>query len=359
MSGKYIPRKTWFLTYSQVPESTKEELLAKLKEIDVVKEYVVAKEQHQDGGDHYHAYVKFDEGVAPKDVLNFTWKGKTAKAESCRSPKAVMKYCKKDGDYISNIENIETYGDNHAKKLTTFLLEEGVDKAVDEGMIGIRNLKRLRQDVYDYKLHQVDVEPTETCKGVWIYGPTGAGKTTEALKRYPGAFRKPPTKWWDGYEGQEVVLLDDLRKMHAAFIVYYLTQWMDRHAPPGGEVKGGQVPLPFKWFVVTSQWSIEELFDEPRDREAIYRRCAGRIYHYVDGGEVDDTIPARSHDMAPIPEYDVIPDPSEVLRICETYAPPTDKGPFERARDTAEENQRNGGAESASAMSHNGMRAWQ
>ncbi len=311
-----------------------------MKSIDEVLEYAIGQELHKDGGTHYHAYVKYVGGVSPKDVLKFKWGGFTAHAKAIRGLGGVVKYVVKDGDYISNIANIESYGKNHARKLTEFLLENGVDKAVEEGQVSIRGLKRLRQDVFDYKLHKVDVEPTETCKGIWIYGPTGAGKTTEALKRYPNAFRKPPTKWWDGYEGQEVVLLDDLRKTHAAFIVYYLTQYMDRHAPPGGEVKGGQVPLLFKWFVVTSQWSIEELFDEPRDREAIYRRCQGRIYHYVDGGVVDDTIPARSHDMAPIPEYNVVPTPSEVLRICETYAPPPDG---------------NGGAESASAP-QGGMR---
>ncbi len=346
MTGKYIPRKSWFLTYSQVPEVfQKEGLKAHLESIGEVQDYVIAREKHADGGDHFHAYVKFKgDGVAPKDVLKFKWVDRTANAESCRSPKAVIKYCKKDGDFISNIANLLNYEKNKSKKLSTFLLEEGVDKAVEDGLISIRGLKRLRQDVFDYKLHKVDVEPTIHCKGIWIYGPTGAGKTTEALRRFPNAFRKPPTKWWDGYEGQAVVLLDDLRKTHAGFIVYYLTQWMDRHAPPGGEVKGGQVPLPFEWFVVTSQWSIEDLFDEPRDREAIHRRCQGRIYHYVDGGEVDDSQPARSDNLAEAGEYDVVPSPSEVLRICETYAPPPDG---------------DGGAESASAMSHNGMRAWQ
>ncbi len=347
MTSKYIPRKNWFLTYSQTPPGyLKEGLLVHLESIGELQEYVIAIEKHQDGGNHFHAYVKFKgDGVAPKDVLNFKWVDRTAKAESCRSAKAVIKYCKKDGDFITNIVNLLNYEVSKTKKMTQFLLENGVDKAVDDGKVGLRGLKRLRDDVANYKLHQVDVEPTNTCKGIWIYGPTGAGKTTEALRRFPEAFRKPPTKWWDGYQGEEVVLLDDLRKTHAEFIVYYLTQYMDRHAPPAGEVKGGNLPLPFKWFVVTSQWSIEDIFEEPRDREAIYRRCQGRIYHYVDGREVDDTQPPRSDNMAEVPEYDVVPDATEVRRIVDAYAPPDE-----------------GGADSASAGSvlpHNGLRQWQ
>ncbi len=343
--SKYACRKNWFLTYSQVTEQqTKEDLLAKLKEIDDVCDFAIGEERHQDGGLHYHAYVKFVGGVAPRDVLKFKWGERTAHAKAVRGLGAVVKYVIKDGKYISNIANIENYGKNHARKLTEFLLENGVDKAVEEGEVSIRGLKRLRGDVSDYKLHSVDVEPTIHCKGIWIHGPTGAGKTTEALQRFPDAFRKPPTKWWDGYEGQEVVLLDDLRKEGAKYIVYYLTQWMDKHPPPAGEVKGGNVPLPFKWFVVTSQWSIAEMFDDPRDRDAIERRCQGRIHGYVEGREVYDPEPARSINLAEVREYDVVPTANENAENVEMYNSVS-------AGD--------GGAESASAMSHNGMRAWQ
>ncbi len=343
--SKYIPRKTWFLTYSQVPPGfLKEGLLEHLKSIDELQEYVVAQELHQDGGTHFHAYVKFrGDGVAPKDVLKFKWVDRTAKAESCRSTAAVMKYCKKDGDFITNIANLLTYGKNKMKKMTEFLLEHGVNKAVEDGEVSIRGVKRLRQDVSDFKLHELAVEPTIHCKGIWIHGPTGAGKTTAALQRYPGCFRKPPTKWWDGYEGQEVILLDDLRKENAKFIVYYLTQWMDRHAPPAGEVKGGNMPLPFKWFVVTSQWSIDEIFDEPRDRDAIERRCAGRIEEIGAPAGDENERPAASNARS----YALVPSEEDERRAMAAYD--------DRERYIAEAAN---GADSAAA-SQNGMRAHQ
>jgi hypothetical protein len=39
-----------------------------------------------------------------------------------------------------------------------------------------------------------------------------------------------------------------------------------------GEIKGGQVPLVYDSFIVTSQYSIAETFPEEKDREAILRR---------------------------------------------------------------------------------------
>jgi hypothetical protein len=39
-----------------------------------------------------------------------------------------------------------------------------------------------------------------------------------------------------------------------------------------GEVKGGQVPLTYDTFIVTSQYSIPECFPDEKDQEAILRR---------------------------------------------------------------------------------------
>ena len=48
---------------------------------------------------------------------------------------------------------------------------------------------------------------------VWVlWGPSGTGKSRFVAKRWPKAFWKSPeAKWWDGYAGQEVVVLDDFK----------------------------------------------------------------------------------------------------------------------------------------------------
>lgn len=268
------------LTYSQVTDEwTKEGLLEHLKTVDTVREYIVAKELHQDGHPHFHAYVKYTTGIPPRQVMKFKYLERTATAKGAYGPKGAMAYCSKDGDYITNIANLSTYHKQHGKKLHLDILEKGAKKAMEDGDVHPMNYKRLAQSIELYELHCKKVEATDDCKGHWIHGDSGAGKTTAALARWPDAYRKPPTKWWDGYNGQETVILDDLRPSNAKFIVYYLTQWMDRHAPPAGESKGGTLPLMFKRFVVTSQWSIEDMFEEQRDVAAIRRRCLTRIEH--------------------------------------------------------------------------------
>lgn len=44
---------------------------------------------------------------------------------------------------------------------------------------------------------------------VVLYGSAGSGKTRYVFDNYPDAFSKPEGNWWDGYEGEDVILLDD------------------------------------------------------------------------------------------------------------------------------------------------------
>ncbi len=272
MSGCRNLVRGWFLTYSQC-EGTKESLLEFLRTIDDVSEYVVAREEHQDGGQHFHVYVKFVNGVRWSDVLKFKFGARTADAQAARSARAVIKYCEKDDDYITNIANLEEFQGNKVRKRNRDIMEAGANEAVDQGLIRIDDFCRVRQSIESYRLHNVVVQPTDGCKGVWFYGETGAGKSQLALEKWPLAFQKSGNKWWDGYRGEEVVIMDDLGREAGQRLGYHIKRWTDKWPAPGGEVKGGTVPLLFKTFVVTSQWSIADMFDCQRDRDAITRRC--------------------------------------------------------------------------------------
>ena len=65
-------------------------------------------------------------------------------------------------------------------------------------------------------------------------------------------------KWWDGYKGEKAVILDDL---DTPILGHYLKIWADRYKS-NGEIKGGTLPLLHETFIVTSNYSIKELFDK-------------------------------------------------------------------------------------------------
>jgi hypothetical protein len=94
-------------------------------------------------------------------------------------------------------------------------------------------------------------------------GPPGVGKSHVARFAWDTEpYEKMQNKWWDGYDGQEIVILEDADnggdKLH-----HHLKTWTDRYATKG-ETKGGMIPLHYRKFVVTSNYSIERIWG-PRE----------------------------------------------------------------------------------------------
>jgi len=55
----------------------------------------------------------------------------------------------------------------------------------------------------------------DDCRGIWIMGPKGIGKTHLArkgrwVKDGDTIYDKPQSKWWDLYQGENVVIMDDV-----------------------------------------------------------------------------------------------------------------------------------------------------
>lgn len=122
-----------------------------------------------------------------------------------------------------------------------------------------------------------DVEPTV----VVLYGPTGTGKTSSVYSRYPDAYVVPPQQagtgvgWWDGYDGQDVVLLDDF---YGWLRYSFVLQLLDRY-PLRVEYKGGSYELVATKFFITSNKHPQDWYDPSKFAYAPLERRITRIYH--------------------------------------------------------------------------------
>lgn len=136
---------------------------------------------------------------------------------------------------------------------------------------GLRSFAMMVQDPYEH----------DTVRGIWIYGVPGAGKSHYAKHRFNSMYLKPQNKWFDGYDGEQSILLDDFDTTGKC-LGHYLKIWADKWACTG-ETKGGKVHLRHHHFVITSNYSIEEIFpDDIPLQDAIKRRFEliymGQVY---------------------------------------------------------------------------------
>lgn len=105
----------------------------------------------------------------------------------------------------------------------------------------------------------------------WWVGPTGTGKSSTAWELYPEHFQKELNKWWDRYANEPVVILEEWSPKNEC-TASQLKIWGDRY-PFTGQIKGGTLKKirPLK-VIVLSNYTIDECFLDPRDREPIKRR---------------------------------------------------------------------------------------
>lgn len=109
-------------------------------------------------------------------------------------------------------------------------------------------------------------------RGVWIAGASGVGKSRLARAIYRPFYAKMANKWFDGYQGEPYIILDDVGPDQAKTLTYHLKIWCDRY-PFVAEIKNGSRMISPVGFIITSQYQIDQLWQDQETREALHRRC--------------------------------------------------------------------------------------
>lgn len=226
------------------------------------------------GTEHYQGFVYFGTEKSPKQLKEWL---PTAHLEIAKSISGSIEYCMKedtrlDGPWESGVR--PSQGKRSDLDIVAGRVLEGVSTAVlarSHATAFVRYHRGLQA------LRAATVTPrSEYTMGCAIIGATGVGKTTAVLERYPLAYWKPPlNKWWDNYDQQEVVVIDEFTGW---LPIEMLLRLVDR-SPLLVETKGGQVNFCAKKIIFLSNIPPEQWYPEHPLLPSLMRRLIVEVKH--------------------------------------------------------------------------------
>lgn len=238
--------------------------------------YMVGQLETGDSGTlHWQFAVQWDN---PRSFAAIKKDMPLAHFEEVRSWAASVQYCQKEesrhsGPWEYGTRPTGGSGKAQAEDWETWyqLAAEGRFKEIP-AKVQIKhlgNLERIHRQNIKF-IDQTDV------RGVWLCGTPGVGKSHFARQVLgaDGYYPKLNNKWWDGYQSQKVVIMEDVDCETVKFLHHHLKIWADRWGFIG-ETKGGAVAPVHRWLIVTSNYGINEILQDLQDQQlkaAITRR---------------------------------------------------------------------------------------
>lgn len=238
------------------------------------KYVIYGKETGEQGTPHLQGYVVFDntKRLAALKALHDKAHWEAAKGNSEQN----ITYCSKQGDVTELGDKPKTkrqIGDQEKRRWNdAFNMAKAGNIDDIDGDIKLRFYRTLKEIKKDHMEKAADADEVT---GVWIYGEPGVGKSRKAREDYPNAYLKMQNKWWDGYQGEDNVILDDFDSKELG---HHLKIWADRYSFIA-ETKGGAIQIRPKKFVITSNYSPDDFEWDSDTKAAVKRRF--KIIHML------------------------------------------------------------------------------
>lgn len=236
-------------------------------------------ERGANGTEHLQGYVEFSRGLRLASVRSILptahWEQAKGTADQCKE------YCTKDDTRIDGPWHVGApLGGNPGRRSDLVELAESVklgattrDIADNHGASFIkyhRGIDAMRA------LYAKPRMLTESPEVIYIWGPTGAGKTRIAADvAGSSSYWKDGSKWWQDYAGEKRVLWDEFRGSHASLST--ILRYCDRY-PCRVECKGGSYQLLADTWIFTSNMAPWLLWNIP-NLSTWFRRISLMIFY--------------------------------------------------------------------------------
>lgn len=262
---------------------------------------VVSQEVGENGTPHLQGYIYFKSPIS--------WRSMTKKFKGCHISVARKAACV-NRDYITKRKKFDPD--------PKIIYEDGdmPEQGARGDLIDLRDqinsglsVKEIRQD-HPHLYHQygrtldkleddnmLSIERDFMTEGIWYFGPTQVGKSRRAFQSADRQNRFTwisDGRWWDGYAGQETVILDDFRGGVPYNELLKLVDRYDYKVP-----RRGRQPMPFlaKRVIVTSVLAPEEVYKNLAENDTLdqlYRRFRV-VQLFPDGQELEQKCPSNNN----------------------------------------------------------------
>jgi len=259
--------RAWCFTLNNYTE----ESFGKLVGLESACKYIIyGRERASTGTPHLQGYVYFNDKIREARARTYLAGAHVEKAKG--SVQQNIEYCSKEdpNPYIHGRAPITPAMKGTAEKDRWDAARAAAisgDLETVPSDIFLRFYRTLKTISTDYMQKPLD---GESCCGVWLTGPSGCGKSRKARADYPDSYLKMANKWWDGYQQEETVILDDLDTKHEC-LGHHLKIWTDRYSFLA-ENKGGAIHIRPKTIIITSQYTIDDIWPDEETRMALKRR---------------------------------------------------------------------------------------
>lgn len=260
---------------------------------------VIGREVGDSGTPHLQGYIELNERkhiTWCKNVLHGRahFEARRGKAQQAAD------YCKKDGQFFEE-GKISQSKQGHRTDLDEIKqeIEEGADElTIAENHFHKWIIYRRSFEAYRGLVHGPRLRP-ELAVFV-LYGDAGTGKTRFVVEREPQLWISwdPTLKWFDGYRGEEAVLLDDYR---GGADFSFLLRLLDIY-PLRVPIKGGTCPFNAKRIYITSNLPPKDWHSVCDQSQAALLRRIGKTIHF--GGFGGDWAGFSERTRALLPELE-------------------------------------------------------
>lgn len=260
--GKY-----WCFTVNNFTDTEFERLSTAQERAEDILYICFGKEVGESGTPHLQGYVEFAQKIRLGGVKRIDGFARAHLELRAGSQAQAIEYCKKDGDFYEFGERFQSKSGQRTDLVT---IKERIDAGASTSEIAEEHFGswcRYRKSFDAYRMVK-RVRTVRDLRVVCFWGRPGTGKTRAIFEREPSLFIAPTDnlQWFDGYEGEEALLIDDYRGGGDPSFLLRLLDIYPLQLP----VKGGFVPLLATRIYITS--NLEPPFGVQCTVDALLRR---------------------------------------------------------------------------------------